>query len=119
MRPELWTDIDLWLQEGRYQAVLMSPPCSTFSVVLGALGKLGKGGPLMGRELPELKDGVSGLRDAEKKKVSTANYFSAMCASTARTCNRLNIPFIIEQPKFREGKLSMLKLARMERVVKG
>ena len=90
-----------WIQAGWVAFILMGPPCQSWS-----RARCRPGGPQMLRS-NEFIYGLKVLRyESERHKIVNGNKTMAAAARVARACLRMNVPFVIENPK-----TSMLWLA--------
>ena len=100
---------DMYIAEVRskkFDAALMSMPCSTFSS-----GRTDDGGPppLRGTSPREIY-GLPGLSLKDKEKVRIGTILALRGAALAKECIVQGVPWLAETPKFREGSPSLLRL---------
>ena len=90
-----------------YDAYLLSPPCSTFT-----MARTGKGNgpaPLRGTQGRD-RYGLKHLVGEEKTKVRQGTLLARRAHATAAQANRAGKPWIFEQPHWRENGTSMFML---------
>eukprot|EP00435_Cladocopium_sp_Y103_P045514 s2395_g13.t1 len=91
----------------RFDAYLMSPPCSTFS--MARTGKGGGPGPLRGTTGRD-RYGLKHLSIENKNKVREGTLLARRARSTAERAQSNGKPWILEQPHWREDGTSMFML---------
>ena len=101
---DVWEDVQTEMD--RYDAYLMSPPCSTFS-----MARTGMGGPAPLRGISG-KDryGLRHLSIEDKAKVKEGTLLSRRAHSTAQRAQTHEKPWVLEQPHWREDGTSMFML---------
>ena len=102
----IWDEVIAKIKRGEYCAILCSPPCSTFSKLLGS-----PCGPKARRTAtgPE-RYGLKVLEPQVKEKVRLHNLLAVRCATAFKLMYKLGRPAIIEQPEQTKGEVSMLNL---------
>ena len=106
LRDDLWIRIQSALDEGRIDAVIAGPPCSTFSRARHGGGSQDGPRPLRSPEHPYGLRGVH-LHEHEKNKVKEANYLALKILETLRLAHTKGVAFVLEQPAPSPGVASM------------
>ena len=96
-----WRQVEQRIREGKYDAVLMSPPCDTFSRA--------RSQPLRDEHPPGIY-GKSELAQADKAAVQKGTLLALRGAVAAAICNSQSLPWIAETPKLTDGVPSVFKL---------
>ena len=90
-----------------YDAYLLSPPCSSFS--MARTGKDAGPGPLRGLEGRD-RHGLRHLSVEDKKKVKEGTLLSGRAHTVAHRATARRKPWILEQPHWRKDGTSMFML---------
>ena len=107
----VWSSVLQDVKMGKYDGVLMAPPCNTYTNAR----KADDGGPkpLRGPKAPELY-GLSSLREEDKEKVRVGTLLAVRTAELARVCAELEIPCIIEQPLWKKEDSEAISMYNLE-----
>ena len=110
MEQTVFEDLLGRVKSGEFSALLLSPPCSTFSKarcnpVAGSRGPV----PLRGEFAPEIY-GLPNLPEWDRKKVVTGTGVALRCNELATSATTLDIPNISETPGMTDGFPSVAKL---------
>ena len=97
----VWREVESKIRDGHYDAVLMAPPCDTFSRA--------RSHPLRDETPPGIY-GKRELANADKAAVQTGTLLALRGAVAAAICNSLSRPWIAETPKLSDGVPSVFKL---------
>ena len=109
----IWEDVVCSLGSGYYDAVLLSPPCSTFSC---SRSQAGGPKPLRGDTAPAIY-GLPDLAPKDKEAVRMGTLLAARAAEAADICMRVGLPWILETPRMRHLQPSVLKLPEWTRIL--
>lgn len=80
------------IRAGKVLALMMGPPCSSFSIYNNAL----PGGPIRSKQFPR---GLPGLVGKPLDRVILGNSYLRFVIRTIRLCRRFKVPFGLEHPQ--------------------
>ena len=105
-RDDTWTQLLVRVKCKQYAAVIMGPPCSTFS---RAREKPGGPRPLRSADAPY---GLprEGLTEPEKKELKLGNFYMIMAAAVFRAAMAVSVPAVFENPEPVQGHPSAFLL---------
>ena len=107
-----WDSVVHDLKNRKFDAVLMSPPCSTFSAARSAPG----GPPPLRAPDGEHLYGLPRLSPSQQEQVKMGTLLALRGAEAARLCNELGLPWIAETPRMRVNHPSVFKLGEWKAV---
>ena len=94
LREDVWADIITSIRKGDYDAVMLTPPCNTFSRLAWANRRGPQ--PLRSRTHPL---GYPWLEGWKVDKVVAASEFIYKTWEAARTAHEIGVPYLIEHPE--------------------
>ena len=95
-RDQLWEEIFAEIKDGKYDVLIMSPPCGTWSRVRFQWQLHPGPRPQRNKSWPW---GFPWLSSAQRKKVDLANYFVSQTIRAAHLASEVGAFFLIEHPE--------------------